>query len=47
MSRISLPIVYVAFGIALLLAISPALKVLLFSVDPSLEQLLLIRCTGF
>jgi hypothetical protein len=47
MSRISLPIVYVAFGIALLLAFSPALKVLLFSVDPSLEQLLLIRCTGF
>jgi hypothetical protein len=46
-TRQSVPIIYAAFGIAFLLAMSPAIKVLLFPIVPTIEQLLSVRCFGF
>jgi hypothetical protein len=46
-NRLSAPIIYGAFGIALLLAATPAIKVLLFPIVPTIEQLLSVRCFGF
>jgi hypothetical protein len=46
-TRLSAPIIYGAFGIAFLLAAMPAIKVLLFPIVPTIEQLLSVRCLGF
>jgi hypothetical protein len=47
MTRLPAPVIYGAFGAALLVAITPAIKVLLVPIAPTMEQLLLIRCLGF
>jgi hypothetical protein len=47
MTRLPAPIVYGAFATALLIATTPAIKVLLVPIVPTMEQLLLIRCAGF
>jgi hypothetical protein len=47
MTRLPAPIVYGAFGAALLVALTPAIRVTLLPITQTLEQLLLIRCLGF
>jgi hypothetical protein len=47
MTRLPAPIVYGAFGAALLVALTPAIRVTLLPITPTLEQLLLMRCLGF
>jgi len=47
MTDLPAPIVFGAFAAALLVALTPAIKVLLVPIAPTMEQLLLIRCLGF
>jgi hypothetical protein len=47
MTRLPAPIIYGAFGVALLVALIPAIKVILTPITPTMEQLFLIRCLGF
>jgi hypothetical protein len=47
MSRIRLRVVYCCFLLALIAATSPAWKLLLLGNNPTLDQLLQIRCIGF
>ncbi len=47
MSRPRPSIVYVAFGVALLVALIPAIKVTILPIVPTIEQFSLIRCLGF
>jgi hypothetical protein len=41
------PIVYVAFGVALLVALIPAIRVTIWPIAPTIAQFSLIRCFGF
>jgi hypothetical protein len=46
-TRLPAPVIYGAFGAAVLLAMTPAIKVLLFPIVPTIEQLLSVRCFVF